>query len=337
GVGNNPVVWDLFSDLAWQDDRIEVDGWLASWTAARYGVARPELHEAWRVLLATAYASWRSPDTAALPPESIAALSGARVDAAVANGAADESLGAAIDGTVFEFYAGTDSVIAAIPSLRANQASLVGPRALGYPAGSLRAALRLMLSGAPDELTPGLRFDLVDLARQVVDDEARRILPALAAAAETRDLDRYDRLSTLFLDAIDLQDAILSTDENFLLGRWVADARRWGTSPTEAGQLVTEAKRLVTSWGYEDSFVLTEYATRSWAGLVGGYFRSRWERWFTEVRKALKAEPTAPVGWYRVAADWVGSDIDFPEVPSGDPITTATAVLDFAECIDAQL
>lgn len=35
GVGNNPVVWDLFSDLAWQDDRVELDEWLASWKIGR--------------------------------------------------------------------------------------------------------------------------------------------------------------------------------------------------------------------------------------------------------------------------------------------------------------
>ncbi|MFC7582535.1 alpha-N-acetylglucosaminidase C-terminal domain-containing protein [Nonomuraea antimicrobica] len=214
-----------------------------------------------------------------------------------------------------------------LPSLRANQASAVGPRALGYPAGALVPALRLMLSGAPGELTPGFRFDLVDLARQVVDDEARRILPALAEAADAKDLDRYDRLVALFLDGVDGQDAVLSTDENFLLGHWVADVRRWAGSPAESVRLATEAKRLLTSWGYEDSFVLTEYATRSWAGLVGGYFRSRWERWFAEVRKALTAEPTTAVDWYRFTADWVEPDVEFAAVPSGAPSPRRLAAL----------
>ncbi|MEU4573862.1 alpha-N-acetylglucosaminidase [Nonomuraea sp. NPDC023979] len=344
GVGNNPVVWDLFHDVAWQRDRIELDGWLASWTAARYGTARPELREAWRILLATAYASWRGAGPAPAPAEWSTALSGTAVDAA-AHAAptgswfpmSDNEVAGAIDGIEFEFYAGTDSVIAAVPSLRANQASTVGPRALGYPAGALVPALRLMLSGAPAELTPGFRFDLVDLARQVVDDEARRVLPALAEAADAKDLDQYDRLVALFLDGVEVQDAVLSTDENFLLGRWVADARRWGGTPDESVRLATEAKRLLTSWGYEDSFVLTEYATRSWAGLVGGYFRSRWERWFAEVRKALTAEPTTPVDWYRFAADWVEPDVEFAAVASGDPVSAATAVLGFAERVEAAL
>ncbi|MFE0923387.1 alpha-N-acetylglucosaminidase C-terminal domain-containing protein [Streptomyces nigra] len=86
------------------------------------------------------------------------------------------------------------------------------------------------------------------------------------------------------LELIDAQEAVLGTNEHFLLGTWLADARAWGTEEDERRYLVTEAKRLLTSWGYGDSTILAAYATRSWAGLVGDYYRTRWVLWLGEVR-----------------------------------------------------
>jgi alpha-N-acetylglucosaminidase len=227
-------------------------------------------------------------------------------------------------------YAGTDSVIAAVPSLDANQASLVGPRALAYPAGALIPALRALIDAADRLDSPGLSYDHVDLARQVADDAARAALREVAAAARSRDVDAYDAAARRLLDLIDAQDAVLGTNEHFLLGRWLADARAWATDEEERDYLAMEAKRLLTSWGYEDSTVLAEYATRSWAGLVDDYYRSRWELWLDEVRAVLTGGTTRPVDWYVQADRWNRADNTYPDRPSGDTRSAAAAVLDLA-------
>ncbi|GHF32147.1 alpha-N-acetylglucosaminidase [Amycolatopsis bartoniae] len=334
GVANNPVLWDLFHDLTWATEPVDLGAWVREWTTSRYGAADARADEAWRVLLRTAYGPWRHDKSGRLPAETAQALAGLPVDAADVRGV--PAFSAMIDqladamSEVASPYASTDSVIAAVPSLDANQASLVGPRAAAYPDGALIPALRALLDAAERLDTPGLSYDLVDLARQVADDVARTALRQIEAAARACDLQAYDTAVRRLLDLIDAQDAVLGTNEHFLLGRWLADARAWGGTEDERGYLVMEAKRILTSWGYEDSTVLAEYANRSWAGLVGDYYRSRWARWLSEVRATLVGEPTNPVDWYVHADRWNRADTIHPHRPQGDVRAAASVVLDLA-------
>ncbi|MBB4684398.1 alpha-N-acetylglucosaminidase [Amycolatopsis jiangsuensis] len=337
GVDNNPVLWDLFHDLAWAPGPVELRSWLPEWTASRYGAADSGADEAWRILLRTAYGPWRHANRGGLPAETAQALAGLPVDAADVRGAPGfaEMLDHVEDAMseTSSPYASTDSVLAAVPSLQANQASLLGPRAAAYPAGALVPALRALLGTAGRLDSPGLSYDLVDVARQLADDVARVAVGTIAAAARARDVKAYDAGVQRLLDLMDAQDGVLATNEHFLLGQWLADARAWGSTEEERDYLAEEAKRLLTSWGYRDSAVLAEYATRSWAGLVGGYYRSRWALWLGEVRATLLGEPTTPIDWYAHADRWNRADTSYPDHPAGDSRAAAAAVLDRAIAI----
>lgn len=46
------------------------------------------------------------------------------------------------------------------------------------------------------------------------------------------------------------------------------------------------ARSLITIWG--DSYHLTDYANRSWAGLTNQYYSVRWDRFINEVIKAVE-------------------------------------------------
>ncbi|GII95109.1 alpha-N-acetylglucosaminidase [Sinosporangium siamense] len=338
GVGNNPVLWDLFSDLAWADGEIQLGPWLDDWTAARYGAADEHARAAWQTLFETAFGPWRHNDTGAIPAESKQAMAGNAVDAADA-GREPVSEGplAVLDMTdpsLANFatpYGSTDSVIAAIPSLRANQASMVGPRALPYPENALIPALRELLAAADSLHTTGFAYDLADVARQVADDAARAGLRAIAEAAEAKDLGSYDERVAEYLELIDAQEAVLRTNEHFLLGRWLDDARAWGSTVQESTYLAEEAKRLLTSWGYEDSTFLIDYGNRGWSGLVGDYYRSRWSAWLGRIRDVLAGEATTPIDWYRFTDEWIRSSTQYPSRPHGDLKTAAKAVLEIAE------
>ncbi|WP_375399570.1 alpha-N-acetylglucosaminidase TIM-barrel domain-containing protein [uncultured Amnibacterium sp.] len=317
GVANNPVVWDLFHDLTWTTRPIDLDDWLPKWVIARYGAHDEDAIAAWQVLRQTAYGPWRTAESAPPPPESTLALAGEEVDAGSRDRApssallpmttigaedADEQLGA------FSFYAGTDSVIAAIPSLDANQASLVGPRTLPYPPGALLPAMQFLRSAAGRlPSSPSLTYDLVDISRQATADAARTMLGTVRAAHANHDIGAFDDAVGAFLDLIGHQDTILAAHPDFRLDTWLDAARAWGVSSDERDELVEWAARLLTSWGTRDDFVLTEYANRDWNGVVGTYYGQRWSLWFTELRKVLLGEPTTPVDWYAVAEQWIHS------------------------------
>jgi hypothetical protein len=347
GVANNPVVWDLFHDLAWTTAPIDLDAWLDEWVAARYGVAHEAARRAWRTLHGSAYGTWRTPAAGVFPRETALAVQGQPVDATTVDtvglpeGSVFSEAAASADAGVeavgnLTVYASTDSVIAAIPSLEANQASIMGPRALPYPADALVPALAALVEAAEatGSRTPSMEYDLVDVARQALADAARAVLPRVAAAYAARDVAAFDAGADAFLALVDEQDRLLATHPDFRLDTWTDAAATFGSTPAESAQLVEWGKRLLTAWAEQGDLILTEYATRDWAGLVGGYYRRRWTLWFEELRHALRGEPTTPVDWAAVADAWAAE----PEVaipPRGEVLAAARSALAAARAAHA--
>lgn len=338
GVDNNPVLWDLFSDLTWADHAIPVDEWLEEWIVARYGAANEHARAAWRTLLSTAYGAWRHSDVGATPEETRKAMEAASIDAADRTTDADfTGVFGGIDMTdpaLNDFsqpYMSSDSVIAAVPSLNANQASMVGPRSLGYQEGGLVPALRELLAAAEHITTPGFTYDLADVARQVADDVARPALSSIRHAAAAHDIEGFDRCAERYLQLIDAQEAVAAASAHFLLGTWVEDARSWGHTADESAYLIREAKRLLTCWGGRDCAILIDYANRGWAGLIGDYYRGRWAIWLDQVRNVLTRKPTTPVDWYEIADQWVRSEREYPTKPQGSPTGAAANLLALAD------
>lgn len=347
GVEGNPVVWDLFHDLVWTRGPVDLDVWFPTWIAARYGAVVPEALAAWRVLRETAYRAWRSVGAGTPPRETMLALAGQPVDAATIGdvdipapaGTVPLETGedAEVALEVFDVYAATDSVISAIPSLDANQGGPMGPRVLVYEPADLVPALRHLIAAAemlPD--SPSLDYDLIDVARQCLVDAARVMLPRLRAVYDAGDVAGFDRGSSRFLALIDLLDGVLATHPDFRLDTWTERARALGDTPDEQEQLVEWAVRLVTSWGAREDFVLTEYANRDWAGLVGGYHRERWDLWFAQLRAVLRGEPTTPVDWYDVADQWVRRDFFSAPTPTRSIRDVARDALVFVEEVYAE-
>ncbi len=55
GLGHNPVVYDLFSDLAWRPRPIDLSDWAGHYVQRRYGRVDANAETAWQRLLHTAY------------------------------------------------------------------------------------------------------------------------------------------------------------------------------------------------------------------------------------------------------------------------------------------
>ncbi|WP_431075538.1 alpha-N-acetylglucosaminidase TIM-barrel domain-containing protein [Microbacterium phyllosphaerae] len=339
GVSNNPVVWDLFSDMTWTSTSIDLDTWLDDWVVSRYGSSHDGARRAWSLLRDTAYSTWRASSSGPPSSESFLARTGQPVDAAVpmvmsSSTPLPMSDDSAKEFEMFEYYAGTDSIIAAVPSLRATQASTVGPGALPYEDLALLPALRLLVD-AGEELpaTPAYAYDLVDIGRQVIDDLARVVLRAVETAHGDDDLERYDASVGEFLELIELQERLLATQEDFLLGRWLRQVAQSAGDDEEERRLANDVRRLITTWGYADSAMLMEYANRNWAGVVGDYYGARWRLWFGEVRRAMRGEKTTPIDWYGFGAAWAETHTPVISEPQGDSLLVAADVVAAAERI----
>lgn len=112
-----------------------------------------------------------------------------------------------------------DSLFAARPALTAGTAAAWSPSAMRYPARTVEAALGELLQVAPElRGSDAYRFDLLDLARQVLADRARARLPRIAAAYAARDRAAFAALTAAWSADEALLDQLLATDSRFLLG-----------------------------------------------------------------------------------------------------------------------
>ena len=74
-------------------------------------------------------------------------------------------------------------------------------------------------------------------------------------------------------------EKLAATRREFLLGRWLEDAKRWGTTYDESALYEWNARRVLTLWG--ETATLRDYSRRMWSGMLSDFYLPRWEM-FTE-------------------------------------------------------
>jgi alpha-N-acetylglucosaminidase len=288
-IEHNPVVLDMLSAMIWRrvkDGAIDLDVWMQNYADRRYGQALPATRSAWRTLKDTAYAN-------------------------------TAGLGA------------SQSILCARPSRRVEFAG-VSSQGTGdprYDTERFEAAAAELLS-VRDVLrgVDPYAYDVVNVTRQVLANRARTLLDEIRVAVQAANVARFECLSARFVALISDQDRLVATRPEFLLGRWLQDARAWGQSPAEADAMEGDARRILTTWTEGDS-LLRDYANREWAGLLRDFYRQRWERFFDYLGATLTGAAATPPDFPALEAAWVrqrdAQSTQFPIEPAGDPLGIA--------------
>ena len=184
---------------------------------------------------------------------------------------------------------------------------------------------------------PSYEFDLVNLTRQYLSNRFEQQFADYKAAYEAGDTEAMAAGRTAMLATFDTLDELLASQPYFLVGKWIADARSWGADAAEADYFESNARNLLTSWGDRGN-LLTDYADRSWAGLVGTYYKPRWEMFFRAVDEAVaageKLEGAREEALLEAMKDfeyawWAERPGIFPATPVGEPVALVRNV--FAE------
>ena len=134
---------------------------------------------------------------------------------------------------------------------------------------------------------PSYQYDIVNIGRQVLGNYFNDLWILYKGALKVKDYKEMQRLRMVMTCLMTDIDELLRTQQSFLLGKWIADARAMGVDYNEANYYEMNARNLLTTWGDKDQ-VLNDYANRTWAGLVSGYYLYRWELFFNEAEKAVK-------------------------------------------------
>ena len=186
-----------------------------------------------------------------------------------------------------------------------------------------------LLANDVSKSNPHYLKDLVRLEKQVLVNLALSFRDSIAKAYYAKDEKSFQKYTGLFLSLSDDVDALISTQNDLLLGKWISDARDFGATTTEKNYYEKDARVLVTTWGGEGNGI-TDYAAKDWSGLVSSYYKPRWELFFNYLQKTINEgiEPDMKVfEKQRASFDWQWTSKTTPEQsfiskPSGNIFKT---------------
>lgn len=249
GSENNPVMYELLTELPWRTEKFDKATWLDNYTVARYGKDSKEVKEAWKILSNSIY-------NAPAPSRQ--------------------------QGT-------NESIFCAQPSLNAYQVSSWSGMKDYYNPNDVIKAAELMLSVADQfKGNNNFEYDLVDITRQAIAEKGRLVFKMIQAAHTAGESDLYNSLSKRFLNLILLQDELLSTRSEFKVGNWIAQARNKGYTQAEKDLYEWNARVQITTWGNRaaaEEGGLRDYAHREWSGILKDVYYVRWKTFFENKEK----------------------------------------------------
>ena len=293
GSENNPIMFELMTELPWRSQRFDKDQWLKSYTKTRYGKSNSAVEKAWRLLSNSIYNC---------PPASTQ------------------------QGT-------HESVFCARPSEHPYQVSSWSEMNDYYHPNDVIRAASLMVSVAHQfKGNTNFEYDLVDIVRQAIAERGRLIEKVVEAAYASGDKVLYKEASNRFLNLILLQDKLLATRPEFKVGTWINRARDLGNTLEEKALYEWNARVQITTWGNRtaaDKGGLRDYAHREWSGLLKDFYYMRWKTWFDYQTKLLNGEKPKAIDFYAIEEAWTKQTNAYSNQPEGDCIQTVKQL--FAE------
>lgn len=194
-----------------------------------------------------------------------------------------------------------------------------------YDYEELTKILTLMLSADEKSLQSSeYQKDLVVVTKQILDNLIIPVRKKINEAYLKKDSAEMNKQIHIFLGIMDDQDRLLATQPEFLLGKWIHDARKFGNDSASKAYYEKDARVLISTWGNEGNGII-DYASRDLSGLISSYYKVRWEKFFDILRTSLKNnvalnmdtvnKEMASFEW-----SWTGQQTEFNYEPQGNPL-----------------
>ncbi|PKI34907.1 hypothetical protein CRG98_044687 [Punica granatum] len=270
GIEQNPVVYDLMSEMAFQLDKVDAKMWIDRYSERRYGSSVPSVKEAWKILYHTVYNC--------------------------TDGAYDKNR------DVIVAFPDVNPYSISVPNrsyhrplsrwaiLREKSASFDQPH-LWYSTSEVIHALELFLEcGDKLQESSAYRYDLVDLTRQALAKYANQLFLQIIEDYQVKDAYGVAFKSQKFLDLVDDMDELLACHEGFLLGPWLESAKQLAEDEEQKIQYEWNARTQITMWfdnTEEEASLLRDYGNKYWNGLLRDYYGPRAALYFKHLMESL--------------------------------------------------
>ncbi len=319
GSENNPVMFELMSELPWRPEKFKKEDWVRQYVKARYGVEDPLIERAWLLLARTIY-NCPAGNNQQGPHESI--------------------------------FCGR-------PTLNNFQASSWSKMKNYYdPYSTIEAAMMMNSVAEKYRGNNNFEYDLVDITRQALADQARLQYQRTIADYKAFAIKEFESDYRRFLLMLLMQDKLLGTRSEFRLGHWTQAAIDCGSTPEEKKLYEWNARVQITTWGNRycaDTGGLRDYAHKEWQGLLKDFYYPRWETYFNALSDQMKAQqkpqpdllgggPNASktaaelfqmalpqevtLDYYALEEPWTLRQNPYTSAPEGSPVDIAREVMD---------
>ena len=124
--------------------------------------------------------------------------------------------------------------------------------------------------------------------RQVLGNHFGTMFETYKAQVDAADLEGTRTTAKAMMEIIADMDRLLTSRTDFLVGKWISDARDIGMNEQEKVYYEQNARNLLTTWG-DRGIKLNDYANRSWAGMMKEFYGVRWQMFFDAVDDTLSA------------------------------------------------
>mmetsp|Transcript_126804 Transcript_126804/g.370703 ORF Transcript_126804/g.370703 Transcript_126804/m.370703 type:complete len:809 (+) Transcript_126804:82-2508(+) len=314
GIDQNPAFYDILIEQAWRTRPLpDIPAALAARAHRHYGLTTevPEVAAAWHLLSESMYAQ----DVSVQDDTGVAHLPGTAAWDFARNRRSPSS------DLCKTFHAWSKLVVIA-PSL--------------------------------DVVHEPFRYDLVNLGRDVLARLSTPVSMNFSDSVFTKvppDPANVTATGHLYLDLLNDIDALVGTDSAFLLGPWLAMARRFGEDESDCAvegmPEVTSCEQFyewnarvqITTWNPTARGAAQipggpiDYAAKHWNGLIGGYYKERAARILALALASSAAKrPVSQAAVDRAKAalafEWTTAfGVRYPEQPTGDAVAVSQRLL----------
>ncbi|BFY99943.1 hypothetical protein BsWGS_02983 [Bradybaena similaris] len=122
-------------------------------------------------------------------------------------------------------------------------------------------------------------YDLTDITRNSLQVIANAFYASVINAFNNKNITTLQQAGQALTSLLTDMDILLASNEHFLVGHWIADAKSWANSTNDSLLFEYNARNQITLWG--PSGEIHDYASKQWSGVTADYYIPRWQ-FFTQ-------------------------------------------------------
>ncbi len=222
-----------------------------------------------------------------------------------------------------------ESILCARPGLDLKKASTWGSAIITYNTKTFERAVFLFAQCSEMlKNNDGYNYDITDFTRQVLVNRVQGVYDSICYDYKLKNILEFNKHVNNFTELLKDINNLLSSRDEFLLGRWIETAKSNATDEQEKKLFEWNARMLITLWGDKNANGLVhDYSFREWNGLISDFYLPRWQLYFDNLRKKLEGRKTSDVDFYSWELNWTKGNNYFSDKPEGNPTDISISIL----------